>query len=129
MVQTEYRGARGSNAGDDFHELWALRQALGLLDPDTELTAVTVEGLSTEDEAGSPLDTWEGVDCSLYYGTDQAGSPERIVLDQLKYSGANPDQEWTVARLTHSSNKKKDNSVIGRLGKAFAGVMVKWPSL
>ena len=28
MVQADYRGARGSNAGDDFHELWALRQAL-----------------------------------------------------------------------------------------------------
>ena len=45
MVQADYRGARGSHAGDDFHELWALRQALTLLDEDTRLTAVAVEGL------------------------------------------------------------------------------------
>jgi hypothetical protein len=129
MVQADYRGARGSNAGDDFHELWSLRQALGLLDPDTGLTAVAVEGLRAEDEAGIPLDTWDGVDCTLYYGSDQAGSAERIVIDQVKYSAANPDKAWTVARLTQSTNKKKDNSVIGRLAKAFSGVRTKWPVL
>ncbi|MDE3042262.1 MAG: ATP-binding protein [Nitrospirota bacterium] len=129
MVQADYRGARGSNAGDDFHEFWALRQALALLAPDTGLTAVAVEGLTAEDESGTPQDTWDGVDCTLYYGSDHAASAERIVIDQLKYSAADPDKAWTVARLTHSSNKKKDNSVIGRLGKAFAGVKAKWPSL
>ncbi|MDP2605594.1 MAG: hypothetical protein Q8S00_23880, partial [Deltaproteobacteria bacterium] len=70
MTEPIFRGARGSNAGDDFHELWALRQALALLDQDTALTAVTVEGLLAEDEEGKPLDTWDGVDCALYYGSD-----------------------------------------------------------
>jgi hypothetical protein len=70
MVQVDYHGARGSNVGDDFHELWALRQALALLDQDTGLTAVAVEGLKAEDERGSPLDAWDGVDCTLYYGGD-----------------------------------------------------------
>jgi hypothetical protein len=67
MIQADYRGARGANAGDDFHELWALRQALALLDQDAELTAVVVEGLRAEDESGTPRDTWDGVDCTLYY--------------------------------------------------------------
>src|SRR5687767_4788355 len=98
MVHADYRGARGANAGDDFHELWALRQALTLLDQDTELTAITVEGLRAEDESGAPLDTWDGVDCAFYFGGDQATLAERIVLDQLKYSAANSDQAWTVAR-------------------------------
>jgi hypothetical protein len=57
MVQPDYRGARGSNAGDSFHELWALRQALALLDQDAGLAAVTVEGLRAEDESGAPADT------------------------------------------------------------------------
>lgn len=48
MVQADYRGARGANAGDDFHELWALRHALVLLDQDTGLTAVAVEGRRTK---------------------------------------------------------------------------------
>jgi hypothetical protein len=129
MVQPDYRGARGSNVGDDFHELWALRQALALLDQDTGLTAVAVEGLKAEDERGLPPDTWDGVDCTLYYRGDEAASAEHIVINQLKYSAANPDQPWTVARLTQSSNKKRDNSVIGRLAKAFAGLKSKRPDL
>jgi len=54
MIQADYRGARGANAGDNFHELWALRQTLVLLDQDAGLTAVTVEGLRAEDESGTP---------------------------------------------------------------------------
>lgn len=99
MMQADYRGARGANAGDDFHELWALRRALELLDQDTTLTAVTVEGLRAEDEHGTPQATWDGVDCTLYYGGDNAASAERIVIAQLKYSAAHPDHSWTVARL------------------------------
>lgn len=129
MIQADYRGARGSNAGDDFHELWALRQSLALLDQDSGLIAVTVEGLRAEDESGTALDTWDGVDCTLYFGGDQAASSERIIIDQLKYSAADPDQPWTIARLTRGSNKKKDNSVVARLAKAFAGLKEKRPDL
>ncbi len=129
MVQADYRGARGANAGDDFHELWALRQALALLDQDAGLTAVAVEGLRAEDESGTPLDTWDGVDCTFYFGGDHAASAERILIAQLKYSAANPDQPWTVARLTQSSNKRQDNSVVSRLAKAFAGLRGKRPDL
>lgn len=125
MVRTDYRGARGANTGDDFHELWVLRQALTLLAQDTDLTAITVEGLSTEDESGAPQDAWDGVDCAFYFGSDSADSAERIVAEQVKYSAANPDQAWTVARLTHGTNKKKDNSVIGRLAKAFTLLAAK----
>jgi hypothetical protein len=125
MGQPDYRGARGSNAGDDFHELWALRQALALLDQESGLTAVTVEGLIAEDESGTPQDTWDGVDCTLYYGGDHSTKAKRIVITQLKYSAANPDQPWTVARLTYSSNKKKDNSVLRRLARAFTGLKDK----
>jgi hypothetical protein len=31
MPIADYKGVRGSNAGDDFHELWVMQQALGLL--------------------------------------------------------------------------------------------------
>src|SRR5919109_2653409 len=81
MVQTDYRGARGANAGDDFQELWALRRALALLDQEAGLTAVAVEGLKAEDENVTPRDTWDGVDCSLYYGGNQAAS---AALQEMK---------------------------------------------
>lgn len=129
MTQPDYRGARGATAGDDFHELWTLRQALTLLDQDTRLTAITVEGLRAEDERGTPQDTWDGVDCTFYFGGDDAVSAKRIVIDQLKYSAANRDKTWTVARLTSSTNKKQDNSVVGRLAKAFTGISAKRPDL
>lgn len=129
MSQPDYRGARGANAGDDFHELWALRQALTLLDQDTKLTAITVEGLRAEDESGIPKDTWDSVDCALYYGGDEAASAERIVIVQLKYSSANPEKPWTIARLTESSNKSQSNSIIAKLAKAFAGLKSKRPDL
>ncbi|HBB93875.1 MAG TPA: hypothetical protein DC054_00655 [Blastocatellia bacterium] len=56
MTQPEYKGARSSNADDDFHELWALRQALRILRPRTKLALVAVEGLRAEDEHGVPID-------------------------------------------------------------------------
>jgi hypothetical protein len=51
MAQPDFSGTRGSNAGDDFHELWALRQSLALLDQQSGLTGVTVEGLIEEAKA------------------------------------------------------------------------------
>lgn len=122
MTQPDYLGARGSNAGDDFHELWVLRQALKLLEQQTTLSAIAVEGLTAEDEVGTSQDTWDGVDCTFYYEGGDAASAKRIVIDQVKYSGANPHQAWTVVRLTRSTNKKQDNSVIARLAKAFIGL-------
>ena len=46
----DYGGARGSNAGDQFHELWALDRALSLLNPATDLQALTVEGVRTSED-------------------------------------------------------------------------------
>ena len=80
MTKIDYRGARPANAGDDYHELWALRQALSLLDPKSGLYAVTVEGLKPEDESGKPPDTWDGVDCTFYYGDEETETPSRIVI-------------------------------------------------
>ena len=129
MIRPDYRGARGSNAGDDFHELWALRHALTLLDQNSTLTAVTVEGLKAEDERGIQPDTWDGVDCTLYYGGDKSAFAERIVITQLRYSSARPDQEWTVSRLTQSSSGNQPNSIIRKLAKAFSALKDKHPDL
>jgi len=129
MTKIDYRGARPANAGDDYHELWALRQALSLLDPKSGLYAVTVEGLKPEDESGKPPDTWDGVDCTFYYGDEETETPSRIVIAQLKYSSANPDLSWSIARLTQSTKKKGNNSVIRKLANAFTGLMGKYPDL
>jgi hypothetical protein len=109
-------GARGSTAGDVYHELWALRAALGLLMPKTELQAVTVEGV------GSPTageDRYAAVDCGLFYGGKSIPTATAIELVQLKYSTSKPTHHWTVARLTASDASSKDNSVIRGLATSF----------
>ena len=114
---TDFRGARGSNAGDDFHELWATRQVIRLLSKEDGLEAVAVEGLSARDEAGAPPDTWDGVDCTLYFGGRNATEADRVQIAQLKYSAANPNEKWTVSRLVAGS--RRDRSIIARLAKAW----------
>lgn len=129
MIKPDYRGARGSNAGDDFHELWVLRQALTLLQQETHLASIAVEGLAADDESGAPKDTWDGVDCTFYYGGYHVNSADKVIVDQVKYSGAEPHRKWTVTRLVRATNRAKDNSVIGRLAKAFAELARKRPDL
>ena len=122
---TDFRGARGSNAGDVFHELWATRQALRLLQNEAGLEAIAVEGLSSRDEGGKSPDTWDGVDCTLYFGGRDANEADRIRIEQLKYSAANPKKSWTVARLIEG--KRRDGSVIARLAKAWKGLAASRP--
>ena len=77
----DFRGARGSNTGDDFHELWATRQAIRQLSNEEGLGAIAVEGLSARDEAGMPPDTWDGVDCTQYFGGREAAAANRVQIE------------------------------------------------
>ena len=115
----DFRGARGSNTGDDFHELWATRQAVRLLSNEDGLEAIAVEGLNARDEAGVPPDTWDGVDCTQYFGGRDATEASRVQIAQLKYSAANPNKSWTIARLIAGW---RGQSVIARLAKAWKGL-------
>jgi hypothetical protein len=113
-------GARASNAGDQFHELWALQQALELLNPSSGLSAITVEGVATEAEE-SDRSVWDGVDCALYFGGQSLESAAHIDIAQHKYSSTDPDKDWTVARLSYNKKKNGNNSALRRLADAFSG--------
>jgi len=65
MSRSNYHGKRGSNAGDDFHELWAIRRALETIEPGSTVQEVTVEGVRALDEAGTEGPEWDGVDCAI----------------------------------------------------------------
>ncbi len=122
----DFQGARGSNTGDQFHELWALQQVLDLLRPETELRAVSVEGVRTEkpsEDANGP--SWDGVDCALYYDGTTLETVSRIEFAQLKYSAANPETAWSVARLTANRAKKGNNSVIRTMANDFKGARAR----
>ncbi|RYD50763.1 MAG: ATP-binding protein [Sphingobacteriales bacterium] len=109
-------GARPSNAGDQFHELWALQNALNLLSPENQLTALTIEGVASKN---ADQIAWEGADCVLYYGGKTVETSEKIEIVQAKYSTTEPGKPWTIARLTVSSGKKSNNSPIRKLANAY----------
>ena len=128
MPLGDYLGKRGGNAGDDYHELWAVRRALELIVPSTPLAALTVEGVLAADEEGTADAMWDGVDAACYFGSDPE-QIDRIELAQLKYSGSSPTARWTVARLASADNQKKTNAVIRRLATAWKAMCDKRPAL
>jgi hypothetical protein len=128
VARTDYSGKRGSNAGDDYHELWAARRALELITPGTNLVELTVEGVRTDDSEDIDDASWDGVDAAFYYGPD-VDTIEGVELVQFKYSGSDPDVTWTVARLAYAKNKAKTNALIARLGSAWKGMRKQRPEL
>jgi hypothetical protein len=121
--KVDFTGARGSNAGDKFHVLWALHQMLKLLDVQAKVKAVGVEGVSTETPGDDS--SWDGVDVALYFGGLTLETTTQIDLVQLKYSSAYPDSKWSVAKLTSSTAKKENNSVLRRMASAFTAAKSK----
>lgn len=128
MARSEFHGKRGANAGDDFHELWALRRAFETISPASSVQKVTVEGVAAADELGSDGPEWDGVDCAIYHG-QSVDSVERIEIAQLKYSGASPSSNWTVARITYSEKKTRKNSIIARLAESYVAIAKRYPQL
>ena len=81
---------RASRDGHEYHEAWTARKAMQLLWPDSDLTAIAVEGLSPADQAHASAHTIQIADITLYYGlgyTFKIASRTSIV--QFKYSVSN----------------------------------------
>lgn len=113
----DFGGARGSNTGDVYHELWAVRSALKLLDSASKLEAVTVEGVPSADGSGHQ---WDGVDCTLLYGGTSIQTADRVTIQQLKYSASEPNTSWSPSRACYGpSSIDPSSSLMRSLGKAF----------
>ena len=128
-MKPNYLGARGSNAGDDFHEWWALRSALRLIIPNTSLAAVTVEGVNFDNKTEQSLSKWDSVDCGLYYGGKTTETAKKVVIEQLKYSSSKSKKPWTVSELTNSKSKTSNNSIIKGLANSFSAIQQIRPNL
>lgn len=116
-------GARESNAGDEFHVLWATRRMLGLLDPVSDLSLVAMEDLHPATLEGVHPSQLLGVDLTEYYGGDSLDSASSVVVSQLKYSPRHPQTPWTAARLAERrATRNKSSSVIGRLADVYAAL-------
>lgn len=111
-------GAPASSAGDAFHETWALLQALRLLEQNSPLVELTVEGVREAAETANTA-RWDGVDCALYFRPENGAGAQRVELVQLKYSVTGATKSWTPSRFLDSTAKTGNNSVARRLADAF----------
>lgn len=118
-----FLGAVASNAGDDFHTLWAAREILRLLDLQGDVSAVKVEGLPRDEIHASLGLHGQAVDILLLRNTTPG--PFHSYL-QLKYSASNPADSWTWARLLAPRAKTRpQSSVLGKLAGLMKAVGFK----
>lgn len=107
-----------SNAGDEFHVLWAARRCLKLLDPRGDLKAVRMEGVAQDDRASETDDLMLGVDLAEYWGGPDFDQARLVEISQLKYSTQHPERAWTAARLAKKPTRN-GASPIRRLANVF----------
>lgn len=89
---------RYSRAGDQFHYRWAARRCLGLLDLQSELICITIEGVSSDESQNKNLETGEEVvDVAEYYGDSSIKHAKKISYHQLKHSY--DTTPWTLSAL------------------------------
>ncbi|MEC0093924.1 AAA family ATPase [Paenibacillus macquariensis] len=121
-------GALPSNAGDDFHLLWAAQKLLDMLRPNSNLASITVEGPAWQDSIVADLDESKlfSIDLAEYYGGETLQSANHVIFSQLKYSTYMGNTSWTTSTLCHSDNKKKNNSIIRRLADTYEEYIEKY---
>jgi hypothetical protein len=108
MRQARVTDAPESNAGDDFHVLWAARKCMELLQLGrTKLMCIAIEGPETKeaeriDPTGSNL---LGIDITEYFEGEDFQNATRIVFSQLKYSTRRASINYTLSKLCLEGKK------------------------
>jgi hypothetical protein len=113
---------RASRDGHEFHEAWTARKATQLLWPDSELTAIAVEGVSPSDQEGASDATVEVADLTFYYhGRPNFKDARRTTIAQFKYSIADQNKDF---RAYHAKKTVKKFGVTYRSYKRKYGAQV-----
>ncbi|GJQ60014.1 MAG: ATP-binding protein [Candidatus Scalindua sp. AMX11] len=127
-VQKPISDAYESNAGDDFHVLWAARKALQLILPGADLKAVGIEGPSQKEavEVDPNGGNLLSIDTAEYYGSNNFLKCSTVVFSQLKYSTRRSKVPWTAARLCQGKKSGGKGSIIERLAETFLAYVKKY---
>ncbi|MBB5209257.1 hypothetical protein [Chiayiivirga flava] len=88
-----------SRDGDQFHYHWAARQCLQLLPGSNDLVAVTIEGVSANENPNYLADGEEVVDVGLYFGDEAFAHLRLLRYVQLKHSTRQAQEHWTASDL------------------------------
>lgn len=123
MTNAEFLGAIASNAGDEFHVLWAAREMLRLLEIDEDVIAVKVEGPPQDEVHAQIGEHGQAADVTLVRETTNFPSYRYL---QLKHSASNPEATWTWSRLlANRAPTKPHSSVLGKLAGLMKAVAFK----
>ena len=92
---------RPSRDGDQFHYLWAARRCLSLLSPRSDIVAISIEGVSPNENPSSPAAVVgeEQIDIAEYYGDEKVASARLVRYMQLKHSSLRASEYWTTSGL------------------------------
>ncbi|WP_038085120.1 AVAST type 3 anti-phage nuclease/ATPase Avs3a [Thioalkalivibrio sp. ALM2T] len=95
---------RASRDGDQFHYLWAARRCLSLLDSQSGLVAVSIEGASpTESSSDGRLEAGEElIDVGEYYGSEDISLADRVEYFQVKHSTYRQSEAWTPSGVENT---------------------------
>lgn len=92
---------RSSRAGDEFHYAWAARQCLRLLNFNTTLTELSIEGASNSSD-DSNIDAGEYVIDVGEYHHRENGDIDHIIYHQLKHSTSQLDKYFVPSDLENT---------------------------
>lgn len=98
---TSAENVRATRTGDRYHYFWASRRALRLLDLDTDLELISIEGARD----GEVLPGDEVIDIGEYYGGSDLATCTRLRCFQLKHSTFRLGAAITSSELENTLSK------------------------
>lgn len=126
----KFNDADLSNAGDDFHVLWAIKKSLELLNIDDKgLKAVCLEDIEKNDskKLDPTGEKFLGIDLCEYYGGEDFEKANNVVISQIKYSTNRQDQNYTFSELYEGKKSKTyKGSIIHRLASIVKPFLDKY---
>lgn len=119
-----------SNAGDDFHVLWAIKKSLDLLNFDEKgLKAIYLEGIEKNDnyDLDPTGEKFLGIDLCEYFGGDTFETANSIVISQIKYSTRKANENFTFSELYEGKKSGSyKGSIIHRLASVLSPFLQKY---
>ena len=120
---------RTSRDGDQFHYLWASRRALLLLQSDSKLKLITIEGVSSVELGDQHVSDGEYVvDVAEYYGGESFATADSIKYYQLKHTTKSKETPFDPSKLRNTIKGFSDRykALIEVIGKESAQAKLKF---
>jgi hypothetical protein len=98
-------GARASREGHEYHVAWAAKVALKLINPNTTLTGVAIEGFFVEDAANLSDEAMDIADLVQYHSGNSVSNAKKLEVLQFKYSPTQSEKDLTASDLKKTLSK------------------------